>query len=77
MCMKKCNVLRDMEFNKHDPKWVKLRIKNRYVRETKRYFGLCVLLHYNFWEPFDSLGKLHYSYHKTVVETLNMVAGRS
>lgn len=32
LMMKKCHVMRDMEFNKHDPKWVKLRIRNRFTK---------------------------------------------
>ena len=40
--MKKCYVLRDMEYNKNDPKWIKLRMKNRYTQRKINYFGLCV-----------------------------------
>jgi len=32
LMMKKCHVMRDMEFNKNDPKWVKLRIRNRFTK---------------------------------------------
>ena len=75
--MKKCYVLREMEFNKHDPKWVKLRIKNRHSHRETKYFGLFVQLYYNIWEYKDSLQRLHYSSRKLVVDTLNMVAARS
>lgn len=30
MLMKKCSILKDMEVNKNDVKWIQLRIKNRF-----------------------------------------------
>jgi hypothetical protein len=40
--MKKCYVLRDMEFNRDDPKWIKQRIRNRYEKQARKYFGLYI-----------------------------------
>jgi hypothetical protein len=74
--MKKCFVLRDMEFNKHDPKWVKLRIRNRFIAQERQYFGLYVSLS-NSMNAKDQLPRLHYSAKRLVVDTLNMVASRS
>ena len=68
--------MREMEFNKHDPKWIKLRIRNRFVPWERKYFGLYVDL-----VPItgiqEVMSKLHYSSKKLVVDTLNMVASRS
>jgi dynein heavy chain len=55
LLMKKCYVIRDMEFNKHDPKWIKLRIRNRYTKSEIKYYGLYVQLQYNIWEYRESL----------------------
>lgn len=75
--MKKCFVVRDMEFNKHDPKWVKLRIRNRFVPQVRKHYGLYVHLNYAMRDYKDPLSRNHYSSKLLVVDTLNMVACRS
>lgn len=41
MLMKKCSILKDMEINKNDVKWLQLRIRNRFEQQKKPYYGLC------------------------------------
>lgn len=41
MLMKKCAVLKDMEINKNDAKWITQRIRNRFEATKKPIFGLC------------------------------------
>ena len=41
MLMKKCAVLKDMEINKNDPKWITQRIRNRFEATKRPIFGLC------------------------------------
>lgn len=77
MLMKKCFVIRDMEFNKHDPKWVKLRIRNRFVAPKRKHYGLYVQLQYQMRDYKDPLARAHYSSKSLVVDTLNMVSARS
>lgn len=46
--MKKCAVVKDMEINKNDPKWIKHRIRNRHEVHKKKFFGLYEQLYYDF-----------------------------
>ncbi|CAK93776.1 unnamed protein product (macronuclear) [Paramecium tetraurelia] len=41
MLMKKCSILKDMEINKNDIKWIQLRIRNRFELTKKPFYGLC------------------------------------
>lgn len=38
--MKKCSVIKEMELNKYDPKWIQLRIRNRFEPVKKVFYGL-------------------------------------
>ncbi|CAD8115295.1 unnamed protein product [Paramecium sonneborni] len=40
MLMKKSSILKDMEINRNDIKWIQLRIKNRFEQIKKPYYGL-------------------------------------
>ena len=58
--MKKCAVVKDMEINKNDPKWIKHRIRNRHEVHKKQFFGLYEQLYYDFNQIRSMIGSQHY-----------------
>ncbi|KAM3134228.1 hypothetical protein pb186bvf_013648 [Paramecium bursaria] len=77
LLMKKCAVVKDMEINKNDPKWIKHRIRNRHEVHKKNFFGLYEQLYYDFNQIRSMIGQQHYCNKKQIVDTLNAITERS
>lgn len=75
--MQKCLVLNDMLRNKDSSKFDALRIRPRYPQKIIRFQGCVPCVSYAREEYKNSLAKSHISFHKELIQALNIMTQRT